>query len=73
MTLLADSNAVRQRNVAQLYDDWHGYYVLVRVIGGRRHHIRRLSRDAAMEYRTGKGESLLLKYPLPLDTANERC
>lgn len=59
MTLTAAA-ANRIACVAQLYDDWRGYYILQRIVGGAYVDVRQLSRDEAMTYRTKKDETLRL-------------
>ena len=48
--------------VEQLYDEWHGYYVLQRLDGGTYVDVRPLSRDEALTIRPAPDEALELKW-----------
>lgn len=63
MTLAADAAANRAALVAQLYDDWHGCYVVQRLVNGAYVDVRQLSREEAMMYRLRNDETLKLVYP----------
>lgn len=61
MTLAAAANRIAL--VAQLYDDWHGHYIVQRIDGGVYVDVRPLSRDEALAYRAASDEVLRLVYP----------
>lgn len=60
MTLNADAATTRAACATQLYDKWHGYYILQRLDGGAYVDVRQLIRDEAMTYRTQSDEVLRL-------------
>lgn len=62
MTLNADAAAMRAACATQLYDEWHGYYILQRLDGGAYVDVRRLIREEALIYRTASNEVLELKW-----------
>lgn len=63
VTLNAGAAAMRAACAAQLYDEWHGYYVVQRLDAGAYIDVRQLSRDEAMTYRTQSDEVLELVWP----------
>lgn len=69
MTLAADSAANKDRLVAQLYDEWQGYYMLQQAqrdlfgVIVAYVDVRQLSREEALSYRCKAGEALRLVYP----------
>lgn len=52
--------------VAQLYDAWHGHYMLRQLRDGVWCDVRRLERDEALMYRTRQGEALEVIWPRSL-------
>lgn len=62
MTLAADAAANRIACIAQLYDEWHGRYIVQRIVDGVYVDVRQLSRDDAMTYRTAGDEVLKIVF-----------
>lgn len=62
MPLHSDASKNRALLVAQLYDEWGGYYILQRLEAGAFVDVRPLSRDEALTYRTANDEALLIVY-----------
>lgn len=62
MTLPADSAANRAALVAQLYDDWHGHYMVQVVLLGRYVDMRPLDRAEALTYRCAASEALQVRW-----------
>lgn len=60
MTLSSDAAANRIACIEQLYDDWHGRYILQRIEAGAYVDVKPLSRDEALTYRTANDEGLKL-------------
>jgi hypothetical protein len=57
-TLLAVAATNRLALIDQLYNQWHGHYVLVQRIAGVRQWMRPLTQAEAIEYRLQKNETL---------------
>lgn len=53
---------LRAALVAQLYDDWHGHYVLRRLVDGMWQDVRTLSRSEALAVALSEDEALGLVY-----------
>lgn len=60
MTLTNTAATYRASLVAQLYDEWGGYYILQRLTDGRYQDVRTLTRAEAETIRLREDESLLI-------------
>lgn len=60
MTLTDTAAAYRARLAAQLYDEWHGHYILRRLVDGRYQDVRPLNRAEAETIRLRGDEALML-------------
>ncbi len=63
---LAEANKLNHRRlVDQLYLDWHGYYVVTHLVGGRYEHLASLSYDEALDWRNPDTSTYSLAVVLP--------
>lgn len=62
MTLTSTSAANRAALIVQLYDEWHGFYMLRRLFMGAWIDVRPLDRAEALTYRCKSDEALELKW-----------
>lgn len=62
MTLIADAERNRLSLIAQLYDEWHGWYVVQHLFMGQYVDVRPLTRDEATAYKCKAGEALSVRW-----------
>lgn len=65
MTLAADAERNRLALIAQLYDEWHGFYILQRLEVSVYVDVRPLTREEAVECRLAHGQALSVRWPQP--------
>lgn len=63
MNLVIDAERNRLALIAQLYDEWSGWYVVQRIEAGVYVDVRPLSRDEAVAYRLASDEALSARWP----------
>lgn len=63
MTLTSTTATIRAQCSAQLYDEWHGFYMLRRLFMSAWIDVRPLDRAEALTYRCKSDEAVELKWP----------